>query len=77
MTTPLPTLAVRAQIAEAIKLDLVSPCAGHPLVAERLPETLPRATWYLISFLIPSGLGGSARRGPVADPRSGEAFSLV
>jgi hypothetical protein len=49
------TLAVRAQLIEALKLDLVGPSVGHTLAAEQLPETLRPATWYLTGFLIPSG----------------------
>ncbi len=55
MTTTPPTLAVRAQLVEALRLDLIGPGAGRPLAAEQLPETLRPATWYLTGFLIPSG----------------------
>lgn len=55
MSNPLTTLAIRAQLIEALTLDLVGPSAGHPLAEERLPEALRPATWYLTGFLIPSG----------------------
>ena len=53
MPNPPPTLAVRAQLIEALKLDLVGPSAGHALAAEQLPDTLRPANWYLTGFLIP------------------------
>ena len=61
MTTPsttdlaAPTLAARAQLVEALKLDLVGPSAGHALATEQLPANLRPANWYLTGFLIPSG----------------------
>ena len=50
-----PALTVRAQLLEALTLDLVGPSVGHALAAEQLPEMLRPATWYLTGFLIPSG----------------------
>ena len=55
MTNPPAPLAVRAQLVDALKLDLVGPCAGHALETEHLPENLRPANWYLTGFLIPSG----------------------
>ncbi len=67
MTNPLTTLAVRARLVEALRLDLVGPCAGHPLAAERLPEALRPATWYLTGFLIPSGTPAEQASDPDED----------
>ncbi len=55
MTRPPATLAIRAQLIDALKLDLVGPCAGHPLADEQLSADLRPAAWYLTGFLIPSG----------------------
>lgn len=55
MTNPPAPLAVRAQLADALGLDLIGPSAGHRLAAEQLPESIRPATWYLTGFLIPSG----------------------
>ena len=55
MTTPPTSLDIRAQLVEALSLDLVGPSVGARLVDEQLPDTLRPATWYLTGFLIPSG----------------------
>ncbi|PDW01326.1 DISARM system helicase DrmA [Candidatus Viridilinea mediisalina] len=49
------SLAVRAQLIEALQLDLVGPTADHPLAAETLPQELRPSLWYLTGFLIPLG----------------------
>lgn len=68
-----PTLAVRAQLIEALKLDLVGPCAGHPQATEQLPEHLRPATWYLTGFLIPSGTPAEH----ASDPNEDEEMDAV
>lgn len=45
---------VRERLAEALRLDLVGPGAGHALSGERLPGSIRPSTWYLSAFLIPS-----------------------
>ena len=67
MPNPPPTLAVRAQLIEALKLDLVGPSAGHALAAEQLPDTLRPANWYLTGFLIPSGTPAEKSSDPDED----------
>ncbi|MCX7790784.1 MAG: helicase, partial [Chloroflexaceae bacterium] len=67
MTNPPPTLAIRAQLVEALKLDLVGPSAGHHLAPEQLPETLRPAAWYLTGFLIPSGTPAEQASDPDED----------
>jgi hypothetical protein len=52
---PTTSLEVRAQMVEALKLDLVGPWAGHALAGERLPGGNRPSNWYLTGFLIPSG----------------------
>ena len=42
-------------MVEALKLDLVGPCAGHALANERLPGWVRPSNWYLTGFLIPMG----------------------
>src|SRR6266481_6049410 len=54
-TPPANSVDVRAQLVEALKLDLVGPWAGHPLAQERLPGRVRPSNWYLTGFLIPSG----------------------
>jgi hypothetical protein len=49
------SLEVRERLAEALKLDLVGPWAGHALANERLPGWVRPSNWYLTGFLIPSG----------------------
>ena len=57
---PLPALAdadslrVREYLAEALRLDLVGPGAGHELAEERLPGWVRPSNWYLTGFLVPS-----------------------
>ena len=46
---------VRERLAEALRLDLIGPGAGHALAAERLPGWVRPSNWYLTGFLIPSG----------------------
>src|SRR6266545_2341448 len=62
-----PTLAVRAQLVEALKLDLVGPSPTHPLAAEQLPDNLRPANWYLTGFLIPSGTPADKSSDPDED----------
>jgi hypothetical protein len=54
-TAPENSLEVRERLAEALKLDLVGPWAGHALANERLPGWVRPSNWYLTGFLIPSG----------------------
>ncbi|MBP1468416.1 DISARM system helicase DrmA [Candidatus Chloroploca sp. M-50] len=63
----IPSLAVRAQLIEALHLDLVGPSAGHALTAEQLPEHVRPATWYLTGFLIPSGTPAEQASDPDED----------
>jgi hypothetical protein len=46
---------VRAQLVEALELDLVGPRTGHPPHAQYAEEVLPIAPskWYLAGFLVP------------------------
>jgi hypothetical protein len=46
---------VRAQLVEALKLDLVGPWPGHALAQEQLPGWVRPSNWYLTGFVIPSG----------------------
>ena len=46
---------VRDHLADALRLDLVGPWAGHTLADERLPDQARPSVWYLTGFLIPSG----------------------
>ena len=46
---------VRKYLAEALRLDLVGPGAGHELADERLPGWVRPSNWYLTGFLVPSG----------------------
>ena len=47
-------MMVREYLAEALRLDLVGPGAGHDLAEERLPGWVRPSNWYLTGFLIPS-----------------------
>ncbi|MDW8214337.1 MAG: DISARM system helicase DrmA [Roseiflexaceae bacterium] len=67
MTNTPPSLAIRAQLVEALTLDLVGPCAGHPLAAEQLPADVRPAAWYLTGFLIPSGTPAERASDPDED----------
>jgi hypothetical protein len=53
--TPVESLEVRERLVDALKLDLVGPCAGHALAGEQLPGWVRPSNWYLTGFLIPSG----------------------
>ena len=55
MTRPVESVAVREEIARALRLDLVGPWAGHPLADERLPGWVRPSNWYLTGFLVPRG----------------------
>jgi hypothetical protein len=55
INTPTTSLAVRARLVEALKLDLVGPWAGHTLAEEQLPGWVRPSNWYLTGFLIPAG----------------------
>jgi len=48
------SLGVRSYLAEALRLDLVGPGAGHDLAEERLPGWVRPSNWYLTGFLVPS-----------------------
>ena len=48
------SLQVRDYLAEALRLDLVGPGAGHELAEERLPGWVRPSNWYLTGFLVPS-----------------------
>ena len=48
------SLDVRQDLADALKVDLVGPGAGHELAHERLPIYESPSNWYLTGFLIPS-----------------------
>ena len=52
---PTTSLEVQEKLVEALKLDLVGPWAGHPLVEERLRGWERPSNGYLTGFLIPSG----------------------
>jgi hypothetical protein len=52
---PATSLVVRERLVEALKLDLVGPCAGHGVADERLPGWVRPSNWYLTGFLIPLG----------------------
>ncbi len=58
---PADSPAVREQLVEALRLDLVGPPPGHRLADERLPGWERPSKWYLTGFLIPSE---TARRAP-------------
>ncbi|MEN9935406.1 MAG: hypothetical protein RLZZ387_1985 [Chloroflexota bacterium] len=70
MCNPPPTLAVRAQLVDALALDLVGPPVGHALEHEQLPEALRPAIWYLTGFLIPSGTPSEQASDPDEDDES-------
>ena len=53
--TALTSLEVRERLVEALKLDLIGPCAGHALAEEQLPGHIRPSNWYLAGFLIPAG----------------------
>jgi hypothetical protein len=46
---------VRARLVDALKLDLAGPWASHEFADELLPGRERPSSWYLTSFLIPSG----------------------
>jgi hypothetical protein len=50
-STATTTAKVRAQLVDALKLDLVGPWPGHPFATELLPENPTR--WYLTGYLVP------------------------
>ena len=52
MPTPATSPAVRAELVEALKLDLVGPNNDHAFAHELLPDAPSR--WYLSGFLVPS-----------------------
>ncbi|MBD3237763.1 MAG: helicase, partial [Candidatus Eisenbacteria bacterium] len=64
---------VRARLAEALRLDLVGPRAGHPLAGERLRGWERPSNWYLTGFLIPSG----TRPEESSDPDEDDDFAEV
>src|SRR3954466_10221744 len=45
------SVEVRAQLVDALKLDLVGPWPGHAFANELLPENPTR--WYLTGYLVP------------------------
>ena len=51
---PADSVAVRARIVDALKLDLVGPWAGHTLANEQLPMRERPSNWYVAGFLIPT-----------------------
>ena len=51
MTAPTSSLQVRADLVEALRLDLVGPGHAHAFAHELLPE--PPSRWYLTGFLVP------------------------
>ena len=55
MTRPAESAEVREALARALRLDLIGPWAGHPLVDERLPGWVRPSNWYLTGFLVPRG----------------------
>jgi hypothetical protein len=71
--TPATSLEVRERLAEALRLDLVGPDAGHPHADERLPSWIRPSNWYLTGFLIPSGAPPEKR----ADADEDDEFELV
>jgi Helicase conserved C-terminal domain len=58
---PKSAVDVRAEIVEALGLDLVGPWPGHALSAERLPRNVRPSSWYLTGFLIPTGTAEAER----------------
>jgi hypothetical protein len=48
---PATSASIRAELVEALRLDLVGPDNGHTFAHELLPES-PRR-WYLTGFLVP------------------------
>jgi len=69
--------AVREQLVEALKLDLVGPWAGHPLAEERLPGWKRPSTWYFTGFLVPSGTPPEERADPDEEDELGETPDTV
>ena len=60
LSAPANSPAVREQLVEALRLDLVGPPANHALAEERLPGWERPSKWYLTGFLIPSGAAPQA-----------------
>ncbi len=52
ISTPKTSAAVRSELLETLRLDLVGPDNDHAFVAELLPE--PPTRWYLTGFLTPT-----------------------
>lgn len=57
--------AVRAELVEALQLDLVGPTNDHPFAWEVLKETPQH--WYLTGFLVPEDVPLEERADPDAD----------
>ena len=53
--SPIDSAAVREDLVEALRLDLVGPWAGHEFDAEQLPGRERPSNWYVSGFLIPTG----------------------
>ncbi|WP_322513566.1 DISARM system helicase DrmA [Chloroflexus sp.] len=73
MTDQLTALTIRAQLVEALLLDLVGPPAGHPLEREALPADARPSAWYVTGFLIPSGTPAAQ----TADPDEDDDFAVA
>jgi hypothetical protein len=82
------TTDVRAQLAYALRDDLLGPDADDPRDAAHLTETLssPPSHWYLTGFLAPTGQKTEEKEDPEAgedlqngpdDPSDGEAEAPV
>ncbi len=64
--------SVRAQIVEALELDLVGPWVGHAFAEEQLPARYRPSNWYLTGFLIPTGTPPDKRSDADEDDDLGE-----
>jgi hypothetical protein len=47
----LQSVAIRAELVEALRLDLIGPSNDHAFANELLPE--PPSRWYLTGYLVP------------------------
>jgi len=57
--------AVRSQLVDALRLDLIGPSRGHELESEVLPS--PPSRWYLTGFLVPHQASEVQKRDETAD----------
>jgi len=71
------SLRVREYLAEALRLDLVGPGAGHELAVERLPGWVRPSNWYLTGFLVPSDAPPEQRSDADEDDPLGETPTVA